>query len=70
MKARIEFDLPEESEEHRIYINAQKWYSCLWDMEQRLRSYLKYGHKFNTTNEAIESIRNDLWEDLKDHPFL
>jgi hypothetical protein len=60
MKAILEFNLPEEANEHRLAINGLAWYCVVYDMEQKLRAWLKYGHEFKTADEAIEAMRDEL----------
>lgn len=43
MKATLEFNLPEDDHEFRVASSAQELASALWDVEQLLRSAVKYG---------------------------
>jgi len=56
MKATLEFNLPEEEEEHLDAIHGTDWKLVVWDLDQLLRSYIKYG--------------TDQCEDNKDSAFL
>ena len=64
MKATIEFNLPEDNCSHIIAVNALGFALTCWDMEAELRNWLKYGHKFDTPNDAISAIREKLHEIL------
>lgn len=64
-KATLTFNLPEEEPEYKTVVNASKLFSCLWDIDQQTRSYLKHGHPFKTADEAIENIR-----EMIDHELL
>jgi len=68
MEAILKFDLPEESPEFRLAVNASKWYSVVWDIDQYLRSQTKYApdsmpeevyETFNKTREKLREIMND-----------
>jgi hypothetical protein len=42
MEAILKFNLPEERPEFELTVDAAKWYSVCWDMDQYLRSQTKY----------------------------
>ena len=42
MKATLEFNLPEEEEEHQTAFNGAHWRSISIDMDQYLRNKIKY----------------------------
>ena len=42
MEAILKFNLPEERREFELAVDALKWYSACWDMDQYLRSQTKY----------------------------
>ena len=67
MKAKLEFNLPEESNEHRLAIHGQDWALVAWDLEQKLRDYLKYGHKIKTADDALAEIRSKLHNLMEEH---
>ena len=64
MKATIEFNLPEDNRSHIIAVNALGFALACWDMEAELRNWLKYGHKFDTPDDAISTMRENLHEFL------
>lgn len=41
MKAKLQFNLPEEQEEFRIYSNAIKYRSCISDIKNEIRRVIK-----------------------------
>jgi len=64
MKAILEFNLPEDQREFEI-ANQSKDMLCIIDnLEDTLRSYLKYGHQFKTPEEALQAIRTRLHEEI------
>lgn len=54
-KAILEFDLNEERDEFQLMLNANKWYSVVWDIDQHLRSKTKYASD-DTPNEIVEAL--------------
>jgi hypothetical protein len=69
-KITIEYDFNEEREEMESAINGWKWKMVVWDLNQHLRSEMKYNDKI--TEEvyvALETIREKLHE-LKDEHGL
>jgi hypothetical protein len=66
MKARLEFDLPEEQQEFDLCHSASDLYSNLWDLAQQIRTWRKHGHRFKDAEELLDA----LWEDCIDHDLL
>lgn len=60
MKAILEFDLPDESVEFKDAIQGSGWKAVVWDLDQVLRNKLKHGHSFQSADEALEAIREEL----------
>ncbi len=67
MKATLKFNLPEEKNEYDLTTRGADWALVSFDMDEILRVYLKHGHSFKTVDEAIEEIRNRLYETLEDY---
>jgi len=62
-KVTLEFDLIEEREDMEAAINGWKWKMIVWDLDQHLRSELKYNNKLTgEAYEAVEKIRERLHE--------
>ena len=62
-KIILEFDPTEDREEMETAINGWKWKMLVWDLDQHLRSELKYNG--NITDEeygVLEKIREKLHE--------
>ena len=55
MKAILEFNLPEENDEFDLAVNAVKWYSVCWELDQYLRGKTKYAPD-NMPNEVYETL--------------
>jgi len=67
MKAKLTFDLPEEQSEFNLTIKAREWFCVLFDVDQKLRSYLKHGHHFTEVDEALQEVRDYLYQQMADY---
>ena len=62
-KVILEFDPSEEREDMESAINGWKWKMLVWDLDQHLRSELKYNDSVTgEVYEALEKIRERLHE--------
>jgi hypothetical protein len=62
-KVTLEFDSYEDREEMESALNGGKWKMLVWDLDQHLRSELKYNDRITgDVYEAIEKIRKHLHE--------
>ena len=62
-KVTIEFYTDEEREDMESAINGWKWKMLVWDLDQHLRSELKYNDKIvGDVYEALEKLRERLHE--------
>jgi hypothetical protein len=66
MKAVLKFNLPKERTEFELAVDASKWYSVCWEMDQYLRSQTKY---------APDDMPEEVYENFKQtrdklHQFL
>ena len=60
MKATIEFQLPDESNEHLRAIHAGEAWSALYDIDNILRNLLKHGdYRYKTVEELATAIREE-----------
>ena len=64
MKAILEFNLPEDQREFEIANQSKDMLCIIGNLEDALRSYLKYGHQFKTPEEALQAIRTRLHEEI------
>ena len=62
MKGILEFDLPADNDAFKLCQRGSAYYSFLFDLDQELRGYQKYGHKFTSVDKMIEKIRGQLSE--------
>ena len=66
MKAKLEFNLPEDKDEFNVASKAMDWALIVWDIEQQCRDWIKYeNHEFKTIEEALQGVR-DMVQDVMD----
>lgn len=61
MKAIMEFNLPEESDEHRDALDGAKWKQAMWDLDQHYRGIMKHGDDDDEAEHA-EKVRDKIRE--------
>jgi len=60
MKATLEFQLPEDQNEHIRAIHAGEAWSALYEIDGMLRNLLKYGNdRYKTVEELAQAIRTE-----------
>jgi hypothetical protein len=64
-KIILEFDGFEEAKEARIAMDAQKWKSVVWDLDQELRTVTKYGASLINRNEEASKEETEMAERLR-----
>lgn len=62
MKATLEFNLPDERDEHIRAVQAAAAWACLDDLDMMLRNAMKYGHDFKTVEQFAEHLRSEIAE--------
>ena len=62
MKAILKFDLPEDKDDYTAASHGMDYALTCWDMDQKLRGWLKYGHNFDSADDALEECRDQLRE--------
>lgn len=71
MKATLTFTLPEEEIEYTAAVQALKWKGLVWELDQYLRSELKYNEALNQAEgDALQKVRDKLYELLRDDGLL
>jgi len=72
MKAILEFNLPEDNNEFTLAVDAAKWYSLAWDLDQHLRSQIKYApdSMHDEYHKALKDTRSKLYEILNEEGLL
>jgi len=68
MKATLEFNLPEETEEFNDAVNGWKWKVAISTLDNYLRGEIKYRSDLYTEQELIllEKVRTELHSHLED----
>lgn len=65
MKATLEFD---DEDDLRTALDGYKWKLVAWDLNQKLRGYMRYDESLTEDQyEIVEKIRGDLHELLNDY---
>ncbi len=59
--ATITFNLPDEEAEFRLAVNASSWYTVAWEIDQHLRSEIKY------TSDETPEVVIDALQKVRDH---
>ena len=67
MKALLKFSLPEEQDEFETANNGWKYRSILCDIDNFLRSKLKYGELSPGEDGAYDKTRTELWNLINEH---
>ena len=67
MQAVLKFDLPEDQDNFTAASHGMDYALTCWDIDQKLRSWLKYGHNFESADEALERVREVLTEIMDDN---
>jgi len=57
MKAKLEFNLPEDKEEFAVATKAMDWSLLVWDIDQFIRNKIKYEQD---REGVLQLVRNEL----------
>ena len=68
MKAKLEFNLPEEKSEFNFATQGSDWWNVCWNMDQWLRGNIKYApdEQSDEVFEAYELCREELRKIIED----
>jgi hypothetical protein len=64
VEATFKFKLPELQSEFKVYAQAPAMHSALWDIEQLLRSWRKYGIPDDISKEQMMYRIEELYDDI------
>jgi hypothetical protein len=64
-KVTIEFDSIEDQHELDVCINGGKWYSLAWEIDQYMRSRLKYSELSEEVYKELDDAREKLHEIMR-----
>lgn len=63
MEATLKYNLPEEQTDFESAINGVKWSSLAWELDQYLRSQLKYNDRLSEEqHDVLQETRDKLHE--------
>tara|TARA_B100000953_G_C17664797_1_gene306613 strand:+ start:192 stop:404 length:213 start_codon:yes stop_codon:yes gene_type:complete len=57
MKAKLEFDLPEDQDQFNVAIKGMDWALLVWDIDQFIRNKIKYEQD---RDGILQILRNEL----------
>ena len=60
MKAKLEYNLPEDQSLFDAACKATDLRSAVSDFDNELRNWVKHGHNFENTEEALYKVRESL----------
>jgi hypothetical protein len=68
-EAILKFNLPEDQDDFELATNASKYYSVLWELDQYLRSKVKYPAEdvHEEYTNAMEKARQEIWNLLESY---
>ena len=69
MKATLEFNLPEEHDEHLNALQGMSWQLVLFEIDQELRSTVKYEDSEQNADYA-QKIRDMIYEKMADRGLV
>jgi phage-related tail protein len=69
MRATFNFNLydPDDKAQYDVMNQASKMQRMLWEFSQQLRDWEKYGHQFNSADNAVYSIREEFYKMLNNY---
>lgn len=62
MKAILQFDLPEDTDEFKWSANAGEFRDAVYQFSERLRALNKHGNSYQNADEAVRIIREIFME--------
>jgi hypothetical protein len=68
-EAILKYNLPEEQDDFELAVNAGKYYSVLWDLDQYLRNFVKYpsDREDPILTDTMAKVRDELWKLINEH---
>lgn len=65
-KIILEFDSIEESHDAQVALDGHKWKLAMWDLDQKLRSIVKYGTGISDDSRVATSEERNVADKLRD----
>jgi hypothetical protein len=66
-KIILEFDSIEEAEDAKIALDGSKWKFAMWELDQKLRSIVRYGGYSDEETEFADKLREQLRKILEEY---
>lgn len=67
MKAILEFNIPEEQNEHQVALDGWKWRAVVNDIADKLRASMKHDDTLTLqTNTYVEALHEELFQLIAD----
>lgn len=63
----LKFKLPEDVKAFKLAASALDWALVAWEMDQKMRSIIKYQEVSEETADKIQELRDALCEELEDN---
>jgi len=71
MKAKLEFNLPEDQAEFNEAINGGKWKQVVWEIQQFLRKEIKYNDKITEEQyQAYRIVQDELYNKIAEYGLI
>ena len=71
MKAKLEFNLPEDQAEFNEAINGGKWKQVVWEIQQFLRKEIKYNDKVTEEQyQAYRIVQDELYNKIAEYGLI
>jgi hypothetical protein len=67
MKARLEYELPDEAADFRTAADGWRWRRVVEEVDQRLRDRLKYGDLPDPLHDELDKLRQEMCELMQDY---
>jgi hypothetical protein len=62
----LTFDSIEEQDDARVALDGYKWKMAMWDLDQKLRSIVKYNSSLVTHNEPATNAEIEVADKLRE----
>ena len=68
MKAILEFNLPEDKVDFDLAIQGSDWKHVCWEMDQLLRTHLKYDNDLKEDEvKMLQYVRDEFWKFINEN---
>ena len=68
MEVIIKFSDEDAAEDAKVALDGYKWKAALWELDQHLRSEIKYNEQLpSEVDEAFEKLRDKIREIISDN---